>query len=122
MLQRALGDLEGAQRHDHHRHVRSTTQLLAVSAMAIDHLQRSGGAFVTDLAANAAADKRKVHRGETILISQAGPGNADAGEGGGRFPMRRQAVESSENVDPKRWAIERAHLRFVVRLAGREAN
>jgi hypothetical protein len=61
MLHRALCDFEVFQRHDHHRRVRSAADLLTVAAMALEHHERFGIAFVSDLAANTTAGKRKFH-------------------------------------------------------------
>jgi hypothetical protein len=70
ILQRAFGDLEGFQRHDHHGHIWSAARLLAIATMTIEHLQRAGTAFIADFAANASAAKRKFHGNEIILISE----------------------------------------------------
>jgi hypothetical protein len=61
MLQRAFGQLERPDRHDDHGCVAAAAHLLAIAAVAFEHQQRSGTAFVADFTANATAGKRKVH-------------------------------------------------------------
>ena len=70
MLQRAYGNLEGFQRHDHQGRIWPAAHPLAIATMTVDHPQRAGTAFIADFVANASAGKRKVHGSEIIFISE----------------------------------------------------
>jgi len=61
MLHGAFGNFEMFQWHDHHWRVRAAADLLAVTAMALEHHERFGIAFVSDLAADTAAGNGKLH-------------------------------------------------------------
>jgi hypothetical protein len=72
-LRGMYGNLEGFQRHDHHRRIWPAAYSLAIATMTFDHHQRAGTAFIADFAANASAGKGKIHRSEFILISEKCP-------------------------------------------------
>ena len=62
MLNRAFDNFECFERYDDRGNVRPTGDLLAIPAMAFEHHQRLGAAFISDLAANTAACKGKIHK------------------------------------------------------------
>jgi hypothetical protein len=68
IFQLPFGDLKGAEWDDNHWQVRSPAELLAVAAVAFQHPQWLGGAFVANRTAQAAAGNGQIHSTQFSVI------------------------------------------------------